>query len=73
MLGMEGNVLGIWVSHGEGRAYFPKAEMLGMVTQEGESNLSPIRYVNEDWAITECYPFNPNGSPRGTGLSILKG
>jgi len=65
--GMEGNVLGVWVAHGEGRAYFPKEETLDMVTKEGEENLSPIRYVNDDNEITESYPFNPNGSPRGAG------
>lgn len=25
--GMEGSVLGTWVAHGEGRAYFPDANM----------------------------------------------
>ena len=59
--GMEGSVLGIWVSHGEGLAYFPDKNMF----TECEARLAPIRYVNDDSRITEDYPFNPNGSPAG--------
>ena len=29
------------------------------------SNLAPLRYVNDENAITEDYPFNPNRSPDG--------
>jgi len=60
--GMEGATLGIWVAHGEGRALFPNPSMLDRVEHE---NLAPVRYVDDDSAITETYPFNPNGSPRG--------
>jgi phosphoribosylformylglycinamidine synthase len=60
--GMEGATLGIWVQHGEGRAYFPERSMLDRVLDEG---LAPIRYVDDDGRITEAYPFNPNGSPAG--------
>jgi phosphoribosylformylglycinamidine synthase len=60
--GMEGSVLGIWVAHGEGMAYFPdetiREKVLGM-------NIAPIRYVDDAGRITESYPFNPNGSPEG--------
>ncbi len=60
--GMEGSTLGIWVAHGEGRAYFPDPEILGKVK---ENNLAPIRYVDDQNRITQEYPFNPNGSPDG--------
>lgn len=60
--GMEGSVLGIWVAHGEGRAYFPDSEILKEVL---DRHLAPIRYVDDDMTETESYPFNPNGSPLG--------
>jgi phosphoribosylformylglycinamidine synthase len=60
--GMEGSTLGVWVAHGEGRAYFPNAKHLEIV----EANqLAPLRYVNDENQETEAYPFNPNGSPHG--------
>ncbi|MEK6651879.1 MAG: phosphoribosylformylglycinamidine synthase, partial [Nitrospirota bacterium] len=43
--GMEGSTLGIWVAHGEGRAYFPKKEILNMVLKQ---NLAPVRYVDDN-------------------------
>ena len=60
--GMEGSVLGIWVDHGEGRAFFPDEETLAQVK---ERRLAPIRFVDDDNRITDSYPFNPNGSPEG--------
>jgi|Deesub1362A_J573_1020465.scaffolds.fasta_scaffold01267_4 phosphoribosylformylglycinamidine synthase len=60
--GMEGSVLGIWVAHGEGRAYFPDSDILEDVEEKG---LAPVRYVDDDNEVTELYPFNPNGSARG--------
>jgi phosphoribosylformylglycinamidine synthase len=60
--GMEGSKLGIWVQHGEGRAFFPDAEILERVEQEG---LAPVRFVDDDGHVTDEYPFNPNGSARG--------
>ena len=59
--GMERSVLGIWVAHGEGRAYFPDRTIF----KETEYGLAPIRYVDDGAKITEEYPFNPNGSPAG--------
>ncbi len=59
--GMENSVLGIWVAHGEGLAYFPDKKMFN----ECEHGLAPLRYVDDDAKITEAYPFNPNGSPAG--------
>ena len=60
--GMEGSVLGIWVDHGEGRAFFPDEKTLAQVK---EQRLAPIRFVDDDSRITDSYPFNPNGSPEG--------
>jgi phosphoribosylformylglycinamidine synthase len=59
--GMEQSVLGIWVAHGEGQAYFPDENLFN----ECEHGLAPIRYVDDGSNITEAYPFNPNGSPAG--------
>ncbi|MEW6602865.1 MAG: phosphoribosylformylglycinamidine synthase subunit PurQ, partial [Nitrospirota bacterium] len=60
--GMEGSSLGIWVAHGEGRAYFPDENILKRIETE---NLAPVRYVDDDNEITMKYPFNPNGSSSG--------
>ncbi len=60
--GMEGSVLGVWVSHGEGHAYFPDRTILDDVMAKG---LAPIRFVDDLGTATEVYPFNPNGSPQG--------
>jgi phosphoribosylformylglycinamidine synthase len=60
--GMEGSTLGIWIAHGEGRAYFPEKEIMDEVLNRG---LAPIRFVDDDGEFTEKYPFNPNGSPLG--------
>ncbi|MDH4028902.1 MAG: phosphoribosylformylglycinamidine synthase subunit PurQ, partial [Nitrospirota bacterium] len=60
--GMEGSVLGVWVAHGEGKAYFPQEDILEKVEA---GNLAPIRYVDDNNEITMRYPFNPNGSARG--------
>ncbi|MFA5072823.1 MAG: phosphoribosylformylglycinamidine synthase [Nitrospirota bacterium] len=59
--GMENSVLGIWVAHGEGMAYFPDKAIFN----ECEFGLAPLRYVDDESRITESYPFNPNGSPAG--------
>jgi phosphoribosylformylglycinamidine synthase len=60
--GMEDSVLGIWVAHGEGRAYFPDETVLKKIE---EDNLAPVRYVDDGNQITMKYPFNPNGSALG--------
>lgn len=59
---MEGSVLGVWVAHGEGRAYFPDSRIEKEVLEKG---LAPIRYANDGGEVTGVYPFNPNGSPHG--------
>ncbi|MDD5528212.1 MAG: phosphoribosylformylglycinamidine synthase [Patescibacteria group bacterium] len=68
--GMEGSVLGIIISHGQGR--FRAAEdIFRRIINE---NLAPVRYVNDWGEITEDYPFNPNGSPAGVaGISSRNG
>ncbi len=60
--GMEGSTLGIWSAHGEGRAFFPDPEVLNRVEAE---DLAPFRFTDDSGEITEAYPHNPNGSPRG--------
>ncbi len=59
---MAGASLGVWVAHGEGRAFFPRADVLDRVIDE---NLCPVRYADDNNTATEAYPFNPNGSPHG--------
>ncbi|CAB4001700.1 phosphoribosylformylglycinamidine synthase-like, partial [Paramuricea clavata] len=60
--GMGGSTMGVWVSHGEGRAQFKNENILNDVL---DRNLAPIRYVDDDGAVTMKYPLNPNGSPSG--------
>ena len=60
--GMENSVLGIWVAHGEGHAFFPDSSIKERVLREG---LAPARYADDNGDPTEVYPFNPNGSPEG--------
>jgi len=59
---MTGSSFPIVVSHGEGRAEFANQGDLHSVTEQG---LVPMRYVDNYGAVTERYPFNPNGSPAG--------
>jgi phosphoribosylformylglycinamidine synthase len=60
--GMEGSSLPIAISHGEGRAEFSSPAKLDSIVEGG---LAPLRYVNNSGEVTEAYPSNPNGSPRG--------
>jgi phosphoribosylformylglycinamidine synthase len=60
--GMEDSVLGVWVAHGEGLAYFPDDDIRRKVLDE---KLAPARFTDDEGSITERYPFNPNGSPDG--------
>ncbi|MBA4372508.1 MAG: phosphoribosylformylglycinamidine synthase [Thermodesulfovibrio sp.] len=59
---MEDSVLGVWVAHGEGLAYFPDSAIQKKVLEDG---LAPARYVDDAGIPTMAYPFNPNGSPEG--------
>ncbi len=60
--GMEDSLIGVWVAHGEGLAYFPDDRTRKKIVSEG---LAPIRYTDDAGSISERYPFNPNGSPEG--------
>ncbi len=67
---MEESTLGIHVAHGEGRFVIPENTLKRIL----DSGLAPIRYVDDDGAITEQYPCNPNGSRFGiAGLSDKTG
>jgi phosphoribosylformylglycinamidine synthase len=67
--GMAGSRMPIAVAHGEGRAEFRDAD------QQRAAQLSmALRYVENDGAVAERYPANPNGSPGGvTGLCSADG
>jgi phosphoribosylformylglycinamidine synthase len=60
--GMQGLQIGVWSAHGEGRVLFPDASVKSRIMRDA---LAPIRYVDDNSAITEVYPLNPNGSPEG--------
>ena len=61
--GMEGSTLGVWLSHGEGRAYFKDGD--ATLQQVEQLRLAPLRYVDDLGETTMLYPFNANGSPNG--------
>ncbi|CAD5219881.1 unnamed protein product [Bursaphelenchus xylophilus] len=60
--GMEGSVLGVWSSHGEGKFTYRTAETLKKLESQG---LIGLRYVDEANNTTTIYPANPNGSEAG--------
>ncbi|KAK6075777.1 phosphoribosylformylglycinamidine synthase [Seiridium cupressi] len=60
--GMTTSTFPIVVSHGEGRAEFASSGSLQSLDDNG---LIPIKYVDNYGHVTEQYPSNPNGSPRG--------
>ncbi|HEX6242205.1 MAG TPA: phosphoribosylformylglycinamidine synthase, partial [Polyangiales bacterium] len=60
--GMHGSVLPIAVAHGEGRAELESEAALDQLDRGG---LVAARYVDNRGAVTQQYPANPNGSPRG--------
>ncbi|TBU97967.1 phosphoribosylformylglycinamidine synthase [Stutzerimonas kirkiae] len=69
--GMAGSRLPIAIAHGEGHAEFGSAEAL---LQADLSGSVALRYVDNHGKVTERYPANPNGSPRGiTGLTSRDG
>lgn len=59
---MQGSMMPIVVSHGEGRAEFRDAGHLEALKTQ---NLVAARYVDHNGKPTEVYPLNPNGSPEG--------
>ena len=58
---MVGSRLPIVTSHGEGCAEFPSEDGL----QRSDRELASVRYVDNRGDVTDRYPANPNGSPRG--------
>ena len=61
--------LPVVVAHGEGRAEFSGEAQLHAVQP-----LVGLRYIENDLAVADAYPANPNGSPLGiTGLSNADG
>lgn len=66
---MQGAMLPVVVSHGEGRADF--AHLGGEVS--GSLNIA-LQYVDGTGAVTQQYPLNPNGSPNGiAGITTTDG
>ncbi|RKP54748.1 phosphoribosylformylglycinamidine synthase [Pararobbsia silviterrae] len=65
--GMAGSEIPVVVSHGEGYANFSAQGDAAHVA-------AALRYVDNRGAITERYPFNPNGSAKGlTGVTTPDG
>ena len=68
---MQGTVMPIAVSHGEGRAEF--ASSAGLVNLNN-SNQIALRFLENDLQIASRYPANPNGSPEGiSGVTSADG
>ncbi len=69
--GMTGSQLPVPVAHGEGRAVFASNKDLKTAT---ENHLIVAQYVDNYGQVTEGYPANPNGSPKGiTALTTVDG
>ncbi|HTP48550.1 MAG TPA: phosphoribosylformylglycinamidine synthase [Casimicrobiaceae bacterium] len=67
--GMEGSRIQVPVAHGEGFAEFRDRAQLAAAEP-----LVALRFVDNGGEVTEHYPYNPNGSPRGiTGLTTVDG
>ncbi|AFN76981.1 phosphoribosylformylglycinamidine synthase [Stutzerimonas stutzeri DSM 10701] len=69
--GMTGSRLPIAIAHGEGHAEFENEAAL---LEADLSGTVALRYIDNHGRVTERYPANPNGSPRGiTGLTTRDG
>nr|MBF0682220.1 phosphoribosylformylglycinamidine synthase subunit PurQ [Pseudomonas sp.] len=69
--GMTGSRLPIAIAHGEGHAEFENEAAL---LQADLSGTVALRYIDNHGKVTERYPANPGGSPRGiTGLTTRDG
>ena len=67
LAGMNGSVMPIATSHGEGRASFD-------ASADAAAAKIALRYVDNYGAVAEQYPANPNGSPDGIcGLTSADG
>lgn len=68
---MVGSRMPIAIAHGEGHAEFESEEAL---LEADLSGCVTLRFVDNHGKVTETYPANPNGSPRGiTGLTSRDG
>ena len=68
--GMEGSIITVPVSHGEGKTDIEKNESEILL----KNSLAPIAYANDDGIPTESYPQNPNGSSMGiAGVTNIQG
>ena len=71
LAGMQGSVLPIVVSHGEGQAEFDSGSS---ATSLMAQRMVTLQYVDNREQPTEQYPFNPNGSAQGlAGLCSADG
>ena len=69
--GMQGSIIPIAVSHGEGRAEFSSISDLHDLNQNRQVAL---RFLENTGDIAARYPANPNGSPEGvTGITSTDG
>ena len=59
---MEDSILGCWIAHGEGR----------FVLDKFDQETVPLQYVDDDFQVTELYPFNPSGSTHGVAAISSK-
>jgi phosphoribosylformylglycinamidine synthase len=67
--GMEGSRIPVALAHGEGYAEFRDDSQLALAEP-----LAMLRFVDHRGAMTERYPYNANGSPRGiAGLTTNDG
>ncbi|MDB5983221.1 MAG: purL, partial [Pseudomonas sp.] len=62
--GMAGSRMPIAIAHGEGHAEYASEQAL---MEADISGSVAIRFVDNHGKVTEQYPANPNGSPRGIG------
>jgi phosphoribosylformylglycinamidine synthase len=73
LTGMGGSVLPIAVAHGEGRAEFADASAAERFWGRSGDQVC-LQYVDNHHRVTERYPANPNGAPRGiAGLTAAGG
>jgi phosphoribosylformylglycinamidine synthase len=73
LAGMAGSVLPIAIAHGEGRAEFPDDAAAERFFAEAAAQVW-LQYVDNHHRVTERYPANPNGAPRGlAGLVAADG
>jgi phosphoribosylformylglycinamidine synthase len=69
--GMQGSILPIAVSHGEGRAEFRSEDDMQQVILD---KLVALCFMDNRGQLATTYPYNPNGSPHGiTGLTTADG